>query len=130
MGAKQFTVEFFKKMLLPLVAVLLAFFLFFFYYFVKGGYDTPIGATSAFLLSVGISTLYIVLLLSNKNANNFSLLAGVTRALGDTILTIFAIYYTGIEIIATMGAYVIILDFVYVVLLYRMKRKQMKVSSE
>lgn len=124
-GAKQFTADLFKKLLVPLVVALSVFFVFFFYYFVKGGYDTPIGATSAFFLSVGISTLYIALLQSNKNPANFSMVAGVSRAIGDTVLTFFAIYYTGIEIIATMGAYVVVLDFWYVFLLLKMKRTQL-----
>lgn len=122
-GAKQFTIELLKKMIVPIVAGLTVFFIFFFYYFVKGGYDTPIGATSAFFLSVGISTLYITLLLSNKDPNNFSFIAGVCRALGDTILTIFAVRYTGIGIIAVMGVYVVLLDFTYVILLWKMKRE-------
>ena len=121
-GAKQFNIALIKKYIVPITIGITVFFGFFFYYFADGGYDTPIGATSAFFLSVGISTLYIILLLSNKNANNFSLTAGVTRALGDTILTIFAINYTGIAIIAVMGVYVVILDIVYVLLLIRMKR--------
>lgn len=121
-GAKQFKLPIFNKNIIPIVLGLLIFFGFFFYYFVKGGYDTPIGATSAFFLSVGISTLYIVLLYSNGNAQNFSLLAGVTRAIGDLVLTIFAIYYTEIGIIAVMGAYVVVLDFTYVGLLWKKKR--------
>ena len=125
-GVKQFQIDLYKKLFLPIVGVLLVFFLFFFYYFVKGGYDTPIGATSAFFLSVGISTLYINLLLKNKNPDNFSLTAAVCRALGDTILTLFAANYTGIGIIIVMGVYVVILDFFYVGLLWRMKSKQKK----
>lgn len=122
-GAKQFNIEVMRSYYKPIVVGLLLFFGFFFYYFVKGGYDTPIGATSAFFLSIGISTLYINLLLLNKNAANFSLTSGIFRAIGDTVLTIFVIKYTGIMLIAVMGAYVIVLDFTYVILLYRMKRE-------
>ncbi|NOQ72902.1 MAG: hypothetical protein GQ574_12915 [Crocinitomix sp.] len=122
-GAKQFKIPLFKKNTVLITIGLLVFFGFFFYYFAKGGYDTAIGATSAFFLSVGISTLYLVLLYTNGKAKNFSLLAGVTRAIGDTILTIFAIYYTEIGIIAVMGTYVVILDFAYVGLLWKMKRE-------
>ncbi len=125
-GAKQFTIPLIKKNVKIIVAGLAVFFSFFFFYFAQEGYDTPIGATSAFFLSVGISTLYITLLLSNKNPDNFSLTSGITRALGDTILTIFAIKYTGIIIIAVMGAYVVVLDTVYVILLWKMKRESIE----
>lgn len=120
-GAKQFKAPGFKKNIVPIVIGLMVFFIAFFYYFKAGGYDTPIGATSAFFLSVGISTLYIVLLHSNRNPDNFSLVAGISRAIGDTILTIFAINYTGIGIIGVMGAYVVVLDTVYVIMLWRLK---------
>jgi hypothetical protein len=66
--------------------------------------------------------LYIVLLFNNGKAKNFSLLAGLTRAIGDTILTIFAIYYTQIGIIVVMGIYAVVLDFAYVRILWKMKR--------
>lgn len=120
-GAKQFKLELLKKYHIPIALGLTVFFVFFFYYFAEGGYDTPIGATSAFFLSVGISTLYITLLLSNKNPDNFSFTAGWTRAAGDCILTIFAINYYHIGIVAVMGIYVVILDCLYVILLWRMK---------
>lgn len=123
-GAKQFTVTFMKRYYIYIVIGLLAFFGLFFYFFVREGYDTPIGATSAFFLSVGISTLYINLLLRNKKASNFSLTSGIFRAIGDTVLSYFVIKHTGIMLIGVMGTYVIILDFVYVILLYRMKQKE------
>lgn len=127
-GAKQFTIRSMKTYFKPIVVFLLTFFLFFFYYFVKGGYDTPIGAVSAFFLSIGISTLYINLLLTNKNASNFSLTSGVFRAIGDTVLTIFVVKYSGIEMVMVMGSYVVVLDFLYVILLYKMKKKQKDLS--
>jgi hypothetical protein len=127
-GAKQFKLPVFKKNVVLMVLGLLAFFGFFFFYFAKGGYDTAIGATSAFFLSVGISTLYIVLLFNNGNARNFSLLAGITRAIGDAVLTIFAIYYTEIGIIAVMGIYVVVLDFTYVGFLWKMKRQNKTIA--
>lgn len=122
-GAKQFKWEVLQHHILAIVFGLVAFFGFFFYHFVHGGYDTPIGATSAFFLSVGISTLYITLFLTNKNAKNFSLTAGVTRALGDLVLTIFAIQFYDIGIIKVMGGYVVVLDLLYVVLLIRAKKR-------
>ena len=128
-GSKQLTIQPMKRYFNYIVPPLLLFFVFFFYYFVKGGYDTPIGATSAFFLSVGISTLYINLLLTNKNPANFSFLAGITRAIGDTVLTVFVLKYTGIELIGIMGAYVVILDFTYVILLYRMKKQDKSLTE-
>jgi len=121
-GHKQFTVPLLKKYFKWIFLGVTVFFGFFFYEFAKGGYDTPIGATSAFFLSVGISTLYISLLLSNKEARNFSWTAAWTRACGDIIMTIFALHYYNIGLIAVMGAYVVTLDLIYVVLLYRMRR--------
>ena len=127
-GAKQFKWEVLQHHIIAIVFGLAAFFGFFFYHFAHGGYDTPIGATSAFFLSVGISTLYITLFLSNKNVQNFSLTAGVTRALGDTVLTIFAVQFYDIGIIKVMGGYVVVLDILYVLLLIR-ARKQEQLSS-
>lgn len=122
-GAKQTSIDLIKKYWVPIVIGITVFFAFFFYYFTHGGYDTPIGATSAFFLSVGISTLYITLFLSNKQLKNFSFTAGWTRAVGDTIMVIFALKYYDIGIIAVMGAYVVTLDWIYVYLLYKARKK-------
>ena len=122
-GHKQTNIPLLQKYWKYCFVLVTVFFCFFFYYFAQGGYDTPIGATSAFFLSVGISTLYITQLLANKNPNNYSWTAAWTRACGDTIMTIFALHYYNITIIGVMGAYVVSLDLIYVILLYKMRKE-------
>lgn len=130
-GAKQTNLPWLQKNWKLCFAGVTAFFIAFFYYFAEGGYDTPIGATSAYFLSVGISTLYITLFLAKRKEYVFSWTAAWSRAVGDIIMTIFVLSYYDfprIGIVAVMGAYVATLDIAYVVLVYRW-RKQQKLAA-
>jgi hypothetical protein len=121
-GYKQVSNAWLRKYWKPSFILITVFFIFFYYFFAKGGFDTPIGATSAYTLSVGISTLYIALFVQRSNEYHFSWTAAWSRAAGDIIITVFVLSYYQIGILAVMGAYVALLDLVYVYLVWRKKQ--------
>ena len=122
-GYKQTGIPILQKYFKVMFLFVTAFWTIAFYFFVKGGYDTAIGATSAYMISVGISTLYITLFLFRKDVQDFSWTAAWTRACGDIIMTIFVLRYYNIPLLLVMGAYVGILDIIYVILVYRARRE-------
>ena len=129
-GAKQMKNATLKKYFVPMFIGCTVWFGFFFYVFKGGGYDTDIGATSAYFLSVGISTMYIVLLLTNGDVNNFSWTGAWTRACGDIIMTVFVLHYYNNDVaglgvhnlLLVMGIYVGVLDIIYVAMVYKRRK--------
>ncbi|MDX1683902.1 MAG: hypothetical protein R3275_01635 [Saprospiraceae bacterium] len=128
-GYKQIRDPWLKKNWKYIFILVTVFFIFFFYFFAKGGYDTVIGATSAYMLSVGISTLYISVFLRNKDEYRFSWTAAWSRACGDIIMSVFVLSYFNIGIIWVMAAYVALLDLYYVYLVYQHKKRNPQLVS-
>lgn len=128
-GHKQVDGTWLRKNYKYIFAFITLFFCFFFHQFADGGYDTKIGATSAYMLSVGISTLYIGLYLRRSKEYTFSWTAAWTRAVGDTIMSVFVLRYYDIGILWVMAAYVILLDMYYVYLVYK-DRKNKKLNNQ
>lgn len=102
------------------------------YYFVRSGYDMSMGATSAYIINVMMSAVYLMLLHSHP-ARNFSLLVGWTKGLGTACFSLFMVMVplhryqedalADKEFLLTLCAITLILDAVYVLALYRRKRQ-------
>ena len=102
------------------------------YYFVRSGYDMSMGATSAYIINVMMSAVYLMLLHSHP-ARNFSLLVGWTKGLGTACFSLFMLMaplhryqedaLADKGFLLTLCAITLILDAVYVLALYRRKRE-------
>lgn len=61
------------------------------YFFVKQGYDNPIGATSAYVINILISSLYVFLFLRTENKSVFSFTTAWTKCVGTGLISLMCI---------------------------------------
>jgi len=102
------------------------------YYFVRDGYDMSMGATSAYIINVMMSAVYVTMMQTHP-ARNFSLLVGWTKGLGTACFSLFMLmaplHRYQEEALADKGFLLIlcvitlVLDIVYVVALHERKRR-------
>ncbi len=102
------------------------------YYFVRNGYDMSMGATSAYIINVMMSTVYITLMHTHP-AQNFSLLVGWTKGLGTACFSLFMVMaplhryqeeaLADKGFLLTLCVVTLVLDAVYVVALHRRRRR-------
>ncbi len=94
-----------------------------YYFFKSGGYDTPIGATSAYIAQMFISVLYLLLLLRRSSA--VVELTSVTwlRSVGTGLNTIFLLHhYPGKPFLLSLGLMSLVIDAIYIYLTFRFRR--------
>ena len=97
-------------------------------YFVREGYDMSMGATSAYIINVMMSAVYITLLQSHPE-RKFSLVIGWTKGLGTACFSLFMFMeplrrygdeaLAGKGFLLTLCVVTLVLDIVYVVMLHR-----------
>lgn len=93
-----------------------------FYYFIKEGYDTSMGATSAYIITVIMALLYIVFFLSSNYQHCYSFTAAWCKMAGNTLMSVFVIlHYKELIFLQFLTVIVFILDLIYVILTYRRK---------
>ena len=102
------------------------------YYFVREGYDMSMGATSAYIINVMMSAVYITLLLTH-GAEKFSLLVGWTKGLGTACFSVFMVMaplhryqeeaLADKGFLLTLCVVTLVLDAVYIMALHRLKRR-------
>lgn len=87
------------------------------------GYDEPIGAVSAYLAQLLISTLYVGLLLRQEDVERFSQWAAWLRTIGTGMNTVFMIIrYPENDFLKFIAIVAAPIDLTYCYLLWRMKR--------
>ncbi len=94
-----------------------------YYFFKSGGYDTPIGATSAYIAQMFISVLYLLLLLRRTAA--VVELSSVTwlRSIGTGLNTIFLLHhYPDKHFLLSLGLMSLVIDAIYIYLTFRFRR--------
>ncbi len=94
-----------------------------YYFFKSGGYDTPIGATRAYIAQMFISVLYLLLLLRGTSA--MVELTSVTwlRSVGTGLNTIFLLHhYPDKPFLLSLGLMSLVIDSLYIVLTFRIRR--------
>jgi hypothetical protein len=92
------------------------------YYFVGEGYDTPTGATSAFVLTVIMGFMYIVLFLQQDPAL-FSGVVGWTSFLGNALFAWFVLLVLpGKHFLATLVWVTLLFNAIYVVAFHYRRR--------
>jgi len=94
-----------------------------YYLFTKQGFDTSIGANSAYICQLFISTLYILLILRQPNITGFSMWVAYLRTFGTGANTVFMLlHYPENHFLHAMGIIAFILDMFYITL-FTMRRK-------
>jgi hypothetical protein len=88
-----------------------------YYFFKSGGYDTPIGATSAYIAQMFISVLYLTLLLRHQKFVWQSLPISWLRMIGTGLNTIFLfLHYPQLHFLLSLGVMSLIIDNIYIYL--------------
>lgn len=146
-GKKQVQSSFLKKYFNWIVPVLMIFYGFLLYFWISMGFDnTPfdsphkigthmspviLGATSAFILNLVISTLYIRLFLRKGDLYPFSFWNGVFRWSGTALFTVlFHLIDPGNMIVTTLGILIFFCDLIYLRLVFKKsERKTSKLSG-
>ncbi|WP_040005514.1 transmembrane-type terpene cyclase [Fibrisoma limi] len=91
-----------------------------FYYFYQEGYDTSMGATSAYLITVVMSALYIQHILSRPEGSVFSGLSAWCQFISNTLMSVFVwLKYPDKHFLQLLTLAVFILNAVYVLIQYR-----------
>jgi hypothetical protein len=116
-GAAQVATPAIKSYFKPLVAATVVGMTILYYFFKSGGYDTSIGATSAYIAQMFISVLYLVLLLRHQKLVWQSLPISILRMVGTGLNTIFLfLHYPHLHFLLSLGVMSLIIDNVYIYL--------------
>jgi len=103
---------------------------FIFWAFINEGYDTAMGATSAYIITIIMAWVYIATFLNN-DPKYFSIHVAWTKGLGNFLMTIFVFnhYAEGMWFLKFMAIVVTLLDLVYFIMVYRAKRSNMHLQN-
>jgi hypothetical protein len=87
-------------------------------------YD-PIGATSAYLVNVHMSAIYILLILQFPNEKTLSVSTAVHKMLGTALTTVFCFWvFSDQYFMLTLGVITFILDCAYIFLIKKIRASQ------
>jgi len=125
-GPKQIVNPTLRRWFAPAAAFGIAAWTVMLYFFVKGGYDSPYGGISGYILNVMMSALYIILIVQERNdLGNFSALVGWSKMLGTGLLSVFnAILVPENGFLMTLCAVTFLLDATYVVTYHVLAARQ------
>jgi hypothetical protein len=119
-----------KKYFKPLVVVTVIGMTILYYFFKSGGYDTPIGATSAYIAQMFISVLYLVLLLRHQKYVWQSLPISILRMVGTGLNTVFLfLHYPQLHFLLSLGVMSLIIDNVYIYLFITGRKQRVPQSA-
>lgn len=98
--------------------------------FVDGGFDTPIGATSAYLAQQLISVPCLLLLLGSESPGDFSTLFAWLRSVGTAMVAVFFfLHYQENHFLQLLGALSIVLDSTFLWLLRKKRHASVAVPG-
>jgi hypothetical protein len=95
---------------------------FLFWFFIKEGYDTSMGATSAYVITTIMEFVYITTFL-NHDQKYFSFHVAWTKGVANFLMTLFVFnhYAEGMWFLKTMTIIVTVLDIIYIVMVAKAK---------
>jgi len=129
-GSAQIETPALKKYFKPMLVATIAGMTVLYYFFKAGGYDTPIGATSAYIAQMFISVLYVVLLLRHQKLVWQSLPISLLRMVGTGLNTIFLfLHYPQLHFLLSLGIMSLIIDNVYIYLFIAGRRQRAPQSA-
>jgi hypothetical protein len=129
-GSAQVGTAAIKMYFKPLVVLTVAGMTVLYYFFKNEGYDTPIGATSAYIAQMFISVLYLVLLLRHQKYVWQSLPISILRMVGTGLNTVFLfLHYPNMHFLLTLGVMALIIDNVYIAMFIAGRRQRVPQSA-
>ena len=120
-GNKQINIPEIKSWFVPLFLVSVVMWIPAFYLFIVDGYDTSMGATSAYMITVIMELLYILFYLSaGSNQQYYAPSVAWLRLIGNAFMSVFVfMHYPQMLLLQYMCLLVLVLDIIYLVLLHR-----------
>jgi hypothetical protein len=124
-GSKQYNSDVFKKNFLWSEILLLLIWIPAFYYFYHEGYDTLMGTTSAYMITIVMAMLFITNFVNARNKSYFSKEVAVSKFLGNTLMTIFVFIHhsQGLIFVKLMTIAVLFLNILYVIMVFKNKKQ-------
>jgi hypothetical protein len=117
-GDKQINNDLVKKSFKAIFISVCLYWIPIFYFMSADGYDTSMGATSAYLITVEMGALYIFTFLARPKGSHFSYLNAWLMFVGNALMSIFVfIHYPQQHFLQMLCVAVFILDLIYVLLL-------------
>jgi hypothetical protein len=124
-GAAQIATPALAKRFKPMVIATVAGMALLYYFFKSEGYDTSIGATSAYIAQMFISVLYLILLLRHQKHVWQSLSISWLRTIGTGLNTVFLfLHYPHLHFLQSLGVIALIVDSIYLYVFITGRREQ------
>ena len=93
-----------------------------FYYFYKEGYDTLMGTTSAYLITIPMAILFIVNFVNSTKKSNFSKEVAISKLLGNSFMMTFVfVHHEGFIFVKLITVVVLFLNILYVIMVFKNK---------
>lgn len=119
-GAGQVSIPSVKKYFQPLIVFTAVCWALLYYFFKIQGFDTPIGANSAYIAQILISILYLLLILRHHKLVWSSYAITWLRSLGTGFISVFMVMqYPDNYFLLTLCALSAVIDGVYIVVFHR-----------
>jgi len=123
LGAAQVSIEALKPPFKPVIILVAVAWTIVYYFFKTEGFDTEIGAMSAYVAQSFISVLYLTLLLRHHRLVWDSYAIAWLKMLGSGLITIFMfIHYPANHYLQSVAAITLIIDCIYIAV-YRNRRR-------
>lgn len=128
-GVKQLSIPQLIKQFKPIEVLSVLFWTGGFYFFIKEGYDTSMGATSAYIITIIMATLYITFYLSSTYKEYYSFTVSWCKMVGNTLMSIFVfLHYPNLHFLQLMTIVVFMLNAIYVYVVWK-GNKSLKASE-
>ena len=104
-------------------------FLVLYYFYIGEGYDTPIGAHSAYIAQLLISVYYILLIFRIDDVRNLSTEIAWLRTIGTGMNTVFMfMHYPDHHFLHSMGVMAFFMDSFYIWFLYQRRANRITIA--
>jgi hypothetical protein len=119
-GYKQISTSALIPYLVPLKIITAVAWGFIYYFFKVQGFDTVIGANSAYIAQILISILYVQLILKQKDISMFSYSVAWLKMIGSGLIAIFMfVHYADNHLLHTLCVLSVTLDIAYIIIFIR-----------
>jgi hypothetical protein len=125
LGAAQISIEALRPRFKPVIILVAIAWAIVYYFFKVEGFDTVIGAVSAYVAQSLISILYLLLLLRHHKLVWFSYPVAWLKMLGSGLITVFMfIHYPENHFLQTIAGASLVIDCIYIYVYYQRRRSE------
>ena len=125
-GRKQVTTPAIQKYFVPIFVAAAVFWAVAVHFYVQAGYDTTIGANSAYIAQMGISILYVILLLRQTSLVGWSFAVAWLKMIGTGMNTVFMCIhpaYADNHFLHFLAVTATTIDCAYIAIFWQMRRR-------